>query len=331
MRAHQWTLDLLVVLGASALAAVGILVFDFTATPVRLALALPLVLLLPGYALVSALFPEGETEDGPGYGALERIVLSVGLSLVIVPIAAYLANFTPYGIRLTPLVVAIVGWTVVLAVLGLLRRARLAPEDRYRLRWPASTTTLPSLFTLQQRGLEDRRSPFEPETGRQLLLNVALVVSVVVLVAGAAYMAVAAPSLPDTEPHTEYYLVAENDTGNLTTDALPTELSSGSSEPITVGIENHEGETQSYTTVVLQQEVTLTDNGTTVESVDSEEELDRFETTVENGDTERVGYELGPTASGEVHVWFLLYQGDVPDDPSPENAESATRLSVTVS
>lgn len=328
MRAHQWTLDLLSVLALGVAAAAGILVFDLTWTPIRLALSLPLVLLLPGYAFVSALFPE-RADDG--FSLLERGVLSVGLSLVFVSIAAYVANFTPYGIRLAPVTIAVVGWTVVFAVIGLVRRARLSPQDRYRIGWAAGDSTLPALFSVQQRGINTQRGPFEPENERQLLLNVVLVFSVFVLIVGGAYLAIAAPSLPDTEPHTEYYLLAENGEGELVANALPTELSTGSAEPIYVGIENHEGETQTYTTVVLQQEVTLADNGSEVQSVNSEEELDRFETTVENDGTERVGYELSPTTSGDVHVWFLLYRGDVPEDPSPENAYRATRLTVSVS
>lgn len=328
MRAHQWTLDLLSVLALGVAAAAGILVFDLTWTPIRLALSLPLVLLLPGYAFVSALFPE-RADDG--FSLLERVVLSVGLSLVFVSIAAYVANFTPYGIRLAPVTIAVVGWTVVFAVIGLVRRARLTPQDRYRIGWATGDSTLPALFSVQQRGINTQRGPFEPENERQLLLNVVLVFSVFVLIVGGAYLAVAAPSLPDTEPHTEYYLLAENGDGELVANALPTELSTGSAEQIYVGIENHEGETQTYTTVVLQQEVTLANNGSEVQSVNSEEELDRFETTVENGATERVGYELSPTASGDVHVWFLLYRGDVPEDPSPENAYRATRLTVSVS
>lgn len=328
MRAHQWTLDLLSVLALSVAAATGILVFDLSWTPIRLALSLPLVLLLPGYAFVSALFAE-RADDG--FSLLERVVLSVGLSLVIVPIAAYVANFTPYGIRLAPVAIAVISWTVVFAVIGLVRRARLPPQDRYRIRWAAGDSTVPALFSVRQRGINTQRGPFEPENKRQLLLNVFLVFSVLALVAGGAYLAIAAPSLPDTEPYTEYYLLAENEDGELAANALPTELSTGSAEQIYVAIENQEGETQTYTTVVLQQEVTLADNGTSVESVNSQEELDRFETTVANGETERVGYELSPTTSGDVYVWFLLYEGDAPEDPSPENAYRATRLTVSVS
>lgn len=328
MRAHQWTGDLLLAVLFSVLAAAGILVLDVTVTPIRVALALPLVLLLPGYAFVSALFPEPPAEDGGGFGTLERIALSVALSLAIVSMIAYVANFSPYGITVLPIAVAVVAWTVSFSLLALLRRARRAPGDRYGIGGRA-VGALPGLFTVRQRRRGETPGPFEPENGRHVLLNVVLVFSFLALLAGGGYMAFAAPSLPAEDPHTELYLLTENDEGELTSTDLPTDLSGGETAPITVAIENHEGETQSYTAVVHQQEVTLSDDGRDVESVDGEEELDRFETSVEDGETEQVGYDIGPTADGDVYVWVLLYEGEAPDDPSPENADQTTRLAFT--
>lgn len=330
MKAHQWTGDLLFVLLFSALAAVGILVMEITITPIRVGLALPLVLLLPGYAFVSALFPDAPAEDGTGFGAIERIALSVALSLAIVSMIAYAANFTPYGITLLPIAAAVVGWTVFFSLIALVRRARAAPEDRYGLTNSVALGVVPSLFTVnQRRRAGDSRGAFEPENGRHVLLNVFLVFSLLTLLAGGAYMAFAAGSLPAEEPHTELYLLSEDDDGELTTTDLPTDLSAGDTESITVGIENHEGETVTYTAVVYQQEVTLGDDGQTVESVNDEAELDRFETTVEDGETDQIAYDAGPTTDEDAYVWFLLYHDDVPEDPSPENAEETTRLAFT--
>lgn len=327
MRVHQWTGDLLLILLFSGLAAGGIL-SDISVTPVRVALALPLVLLTPGYAFISALFPEAPDEED-GFGTLERVALSIALSLAIVAMIAYAANFTPYGITTPPITIAVVAWTVLFSLLGLVRRARLGPEARYGMRSSPSLGVIPGLFTVKQRRPGDTYGPFEPENERHLLLNVFLVFSLLALVAGGGYMAFAAPSLPDEQPHTEFYLLSENGEGELTSTDLPTDLSAGETAPITVAIENHEGETETYTTVVYQQEVTLSDDGRTVESVDGEEELDRFETTVENGETERESYDAGPTTDGDTYVWFLLYHGDVPEDPSPENADETTRLAFT--
>ncbi|MEM4779975.1 MAG: DUF1616 domain-containing protein [Halalkalicoccus sp.] len=328
MKIHQWTGDLLAILLFSGFVAGGVLAMEITIAPIRLALALPFVLLLPGYAFISALYPEAKTDEGLGLDALERATLSVALSLAVVSMIAYGANFTPYGVTLLPITVAVVAWTVLFSLIGLARRARAAPEERFGFDGPAPDA-VPGLFTVRQRRTDRSRGPFEPENGRHLLLNVFLVFSLLVLVAAGAYMAFAAPSLPAEEPHTELYLLSEDDEGELTATDLPTDLSGGETEPITVGIENHEGETITYTTVVYQQEVTLSDDGSEVESVGDEEELDRFETSVEDGETEQVAYDVGPTTDDDVYVWFLLYHGDVPDDPSPENADETTRLAFT--
>lgn len=328
MRAYQWMGDLLIVVLFSALAAAGMLVLDVTVTPIRVVLALPLVLLLPGYALVSALFPEPPTDDGPGFGTLERVALSIALSLAIVSMIAYAANFTPYGITLAPIAVTVVTWTVLFSLLGLVRRARRPPEDRYGVTGPAGGVAS-GLFTVRRRRAGETLGPFEPENERHLLLNVFLVFSLLTLLAGGAYMAFAAPSLPAEEPHTELYLLSENGEGELTSTDLPTDLSAGESAPITIAIENHEGETESYTAVVYQQEITLSGDGRTVESVNGEEELDRFEASVDDGETEQIGYDIGPTVDGDVYVWVLLYEGDAPGNPSPESADQTTRLAFT--
>ena len=57
------------------------------------------VLYLPGYALIDALYPREDQLD-----ALERVALSIGLSLALVPLVGLLLNYTPWGIRLTPIV-----------------------------------------------------------------------------------------------------------------------------------------------------------------------------------------------------------------------------------
>lgn len=52
----------------------------------RALIALPLVLFVPGYAWSRVLFREGEV-DG-----IERVVLSIGLSIALVPLAIFFLN-----------------------------------------------------------------------------------------------------------------------------------------------------------------------------------------------------------------------------------------------
>jgi hypothetical protein len=69
---------------------------------VRYALGAVFVLFLPGFMLIWALYPRGGELD-----ALERAALSVGLSLALVPLIGLLLNYTPWGIRLEPIVAAV--------------------------------------------------------------------------------------------------------------------------------------------------------------------------------------------------------------------------------
>jgi uncharacterized membrane protein len=69
-------------------------------TPVRVVLALPTVLFIPGYCLITALFPKDGEID-----LMQRIALSFGLSIAVVPMIGFLLNFTPLGIWLDPIVI----------------------------------------------------------------------------------------------------------------------------------------------------------------------------------------------------------------------------------
>ena len=75
-----------------------------------------LVLFLPGYALIEALYPKRELDE------LTRFALSIGLSLAIVPLTGLVLNYTPFGIRLLPVTISIAGITVVLLCLSVYRK-----------------------------------------------------------------------------------------------------------------------------------------------------------------------------------------------------------------
>jgi len=73
------------------------------------------VLWLPGYTLIKALFPTKELDN------IERTALSIGMSLALVPITGLLLNYTPWGIRLTPVTLSLLALTITLATAALIR------------------------------------------------------------------------------------------------------------------------------------------------------------------------------------------------------------------
>ncbi|AFA40067.1 Protein of unknown function (DUF1616) [Pyrobaculum oguniense TE7] len=77
------------------------------------------VLFLPGYVIVEALYPK-PSELKP----LERLALSIGLSLAVVPLVGLLLNYTPFGIRLGPVVASLAALTAAAAAFAAYRKYR---------------------------------------------------------------------------------------------------------------------------------------------------------------------------------------------------------------
>jgi len=101
---------------------------DFPLVVFRWVLGSVFVLFIPGYVAVEALFPKGRELDG-----IERLALSIGLSLALVPLVGLLLNYTPWGIRLDPIMISLTILTVGLALVAFARRFRLSVE-RFELR-----------------------------------------------------------------------------------------------------------------------------------------------------------------------------------------------------
>lgn len=76
----------------------------------RYALGSLFVLYLPGAALIELLYPKKAD-----LSQLERVALSLGLSLALVPLVGLLLNYTPWGIRLEPILASLSLLTVGLA------------------------------------------------------------------------------------------------------------------------------------------------------------------------------------------------------------------------
>ena len=119
-------IDLALVIALTLACILFVLAPRLNETPVRLLLGLALVLFLPGYSLIAALFPGRDDPDG-----IERIALSFGLSIAVVPLLGLALNYTPFGIRLVPILVVLSVFTVLLAVIACVRRWGLPEADRF--------------------------------------------------------------------------------------------------------------------------------------------------------------------------------------------------------
>jgi len=79
-------------------------------TYLRYVLGTIFVLYMPGYFTIEALYPkEGELSN------LERLALSIGLSLAITPLIGLILNYTPWGIRLAPVAASLAIYSLLMA------------------------------------------------------------------------------------------------------------------------------------------------------------------------------------------------------------------------
>ena len=103
----------------------------FPLTYLRNILGSIFVLWLPGYAFIKALFPQNlpfthalarslDTSE-KSLDTIERIALSLGMSLALVPMVGLLLNYTPWGIRLKPIVLSLLAMTTIFATAAVIR------------------------------------------------------------------------------------------------------------------------------------------------------------------------------------------------------------------
>ncbi len=325
----RWFGDLAVVGFFTAVAATA--VASGASGWLRTAAVVPLVTVLPGYAFVALLYPRSGTTDSEsfdqknrglstsrsekaGIDPIERIVLSVLLSVVIVPVVVLGSNFTPWGITLGPVFVGVVGCTALLLLGATVRRLSVPSEERFTPDYSILRSPLSSRDTGGFGSTNSGRDPF----------NVALVVAVVLLVASVGY---AAANPPSEDGFTELYVQTGEVTGE-TESMYPSQFAAGESRPLPLVVANEERLETRYTLVVLEQRV---DRTGTDERVTETVTVTRQQFSLEPGENRTESVTIAPTMSGsDLRITVLLYRGGVPDDPSMDSAHRVLRLPIDV-
>lgn len=279
--------DLKVILAWLVLAVAGIYLPFINTSPLRVVFALPVVLFIPGYCLIAALFPSKSDLDG-----IERTALSFGLSIAVVPLIGLGLNYTPWGIRLDPIVISLVIFTVSMLVIALFRRASLPPEERF------SVPFCPIVNNV--------RGEFFPEAGTRLdkVLSMVLLVAIVAAVGTTIYV-IAVPK--EGEKFTEFYILGEK---KMAAD-YPGRLFTGTGYPMYIGIGNHEYRNVTYTveTYLAQVDFNEVTNSSTISRMDR---LDNFNVALAHNSTEVIPYTLTAPSTGYNRVEFLLFNETVP-------------------
>lgn len=188
----------------------------FTSGALRIFFGLCLVLFFPGYTLLSVLFPKkGDL------GGIERVALSFGLSIAVVPLIGLILNYTPWGIRLYPILITITIFVLTCSAVAWQRQRSLPIEERFGI--------APRFKLLHWGNM----------TNLDKALSIGLIVAIVAALGCLSYV-IASPMRG--ERFTEFYILGpEGKAVNY-----PGELAVGEEARLILGIVSHEYQPTSY-------------------------------------------------------------------------------------
>ncbi|MFA4876182.1 MAG: DUF1616 domain-containing protein [Methanoregula sp.] len=256
----------------------------------RILFGIPLVLFIPGYALIAALFPAARDIDG-----IERIALSFGLSIALVPLTGLILNYTPFGIRLDPIVVSLSLLTIGLCLLAVYRRARLPPEERF---------VVP--FRKLQQGIRDEFFLKEEKSSRtDRILSIILLIAIIAAVTTTVYVIVVPK---EGEKFTEFFILGENQKAA----DYPTSLLVSTNSSLFIGIGNHEYRTVNYIVEPYLLKMTFNEKTNTT-TLNSMTPLETFAISVPHNQTVIRPYAFSPATTGPNRLELLLFKDTVPN------------------
>jgi len=256
-------------------------------TFLRIVFGIPLILFIPGYALIAALFPKIDDLDG-----IERIALSFGLSIAVVPLIGLALNYTPWGIRLDPVLTSLVIFTLAMCTAAQYRRAALPEEERF---------VVP--FARIREGVMGEFFP-KDATRIDRILSIILLIAIVAAVATTVFVIVVPK---EGEKFTEFYILGEKQKAA----DYPTRLATGEPGSLFIGIGNHEYRPVNYTVETWLMTMTF-DEKTNTSSVQAMDLRDRFIVPVAHNESVITPYTFTAEKASYNRLEFLLFTDPVP-------------------
>ncbi|MEM0449111.1 MAG: DUF1616 domain-containing protein [Methanomassiliicoccales archaeon] len=259
--------------------------------PLRIVLGLPFLLFFPGYVLIAFLFPEKKSLE-----IIERIALSFGLSIAVTPLIGFALNYTPFGIRLAPILVSITAFNLGFSYLAWWRRYKIEePYLPFDLKG-----TFNSLF-----------AQYRSEGRLDRALSIILVISIVSSGIALAYV-IAVPR--QGESFTEFYILGPGHNAS----GYPHRLRVGEQANVIVGIANHERRQVHYFIQTWLVNASFIDNRTVVHELYY---LEQFDVVLGHKDVDlespwesqwEMNYSFSIPIEGKYKVWFFLFLDQVP-------------------
>lgn len=189
---------------------------------VRVILGIPIVLFIPGYILTCIISPKRDL------GWIERIAMSLAMSLVAVSIIGIILNFT-IGLYLNSIIASLYIFIGAMVPITIYIRGKIRPDDIFSVSLDVAYKNINDIFSANN--VKDG------------ILTGILILSIIVFV-GVSYFAVVTPKIG--ERFTEFYILS-----NTGDDDHLTNLNINNSYDYLLGITNHEYRKVNYTIKVV--------------------------------------------------------------------------------
>jgi uncharacterized membrane protein len=194
---------------------------------------LPILLFIPGYILIIALYPKNDDLE-----IIERIALSFGVSIATAALFGFILNLTS-GMKINILIIALCLYTAVLVFIAAYKQGKLPEEKRFSVQYDRIFEIIDNEFNINK-SIKDRFS-----TGI-LIFSLVLAISLV-------YFVITVPKIG--EQFTEFYILGpEGKADNYSTD-----IKYNSPSHVLIGVANHEYIPVNYTVQVVLENNILTD------------------------------------------------------------------------
>lgn len=263
---HNYYTDIALIVALTLLTVAFIVIPPLNKTFMRTILGILMALFIPGYSLIAALYPKwGDLQN------IERTVLSFGLSIAVIPLIGLGLNYTPWGIRLDPILISLTIFTMAMCIIAYLRRKDLPEEERF--------------FVAFSGFIRSIKGSFKKESKTEKLLSIILILTIILAIATTTYI-ILKPR--ESEKFTEFYILGSNGTAS----DYPTNITAGQNGNLTIWVVNHEQTTTKYKLVVTVSNRTL-----------------KTETiTLNQGQKEEIPFNFTAGSAGQKKMEFFLYK-----------------------
>lgn len=204
-----------------------ILIPPYNETLLRIILALPFLLFLPGYFFITSMFPK-KGELSP----IERFTLSIGLSIAIFVFDGFALNYTPWGFRPNSIVISLSLIDGILLLIAIFQRISLK-ENAYDF----SYEYLISFYRTLRSKEQETGPEYDPALEKMLIKTMVIAILIV------SAMLIYAIMTREQEKFTAFYILGSNGKA----EDYPSEIYINKDIQMLTGIENYEYQAVNYT------------------------------------------------------------------------------------